>query len=158
VPWRRLVSVTLRLHKGLLAGYVGFSVLVAVAMALTGLVLQASGRDVFSAAPHSPWRLYDLASTSLRLVLPLMPVLAGMFLGASLVAREIETGTARFAWAQGAGRARWLLASVIPVGLILVVIAAGLGLEYRWWMSSLVPRGLFWSGGLFTLSPLPFAG
>jgi hypothetical protein len=158
VRWWRLVSVALRVHKGSLAGYVGFSVLVAVAMAVTGLVLQASGQDVFSAAPHSPWRLYDLSSTSLRLVLPLMPVLAGLFLGASLVAREIETGTARFAWAQGAGRASWLLASVIPVGLILVVIAAGLGLEYRWWMSSLAPRGLFWSGGLFTLNPLPFAG
>jgi len=158
VRWRRLVSFTVRQHKSALAAYVAFAVIVAAAMAVTGLILHGSGTDVFSAGPHSPWRLYDVTSTSLRLVLPLMPVLAGLFLGAPLVAREIEAGTARFAWAQGAGRSRWLLATVVPVALILVVIAAGLGLEFRWWMNSLLPPDRYWTAGLFTLNPLPFAG
>lgn len=159
IRWRRLISTTLRRHKGALATYVAFAVIIAAAMAVTGGILHGSGTDVFSAGPHSPWRLYDVTSTALRLVLPLMPVLAGLFLGAPLVAREIETGTARFAWAQGAGRTRWLLATVVAVALILAVIAVGLGLEFRWWMNSLLPPDRYWTGGdLFTLSPLPFSG
>ena len=34
-----------------------------------------------------------------------IPVLVGVFVGAPLLARELETGTFRFAWTQGCGRA-----------------------------------------------------
>jgi ABC-2 family transporter protein len=158
VPWRRLAAVALRQHKASLGASAAFAFLVAVAMVVTGLILHGSGTDVFSAGPHSLWPLYNGTGTTLRLVLPLIPVLAGLFFGAPLVAREIETGTARFAWAQGAGRTRWLLASVVPVALIVMVIAAGLGLEYQWWVR---PQGVpdwFWLRRLFALNPLPFAG
>ena len=159
VPWRRQAEVTLRQHKASLVASAAFALLAAGVMAVTGLILHGSGSDVFSAGPHSLWPLYNSTGTSLQLVLPLMPVLAGLFLGAPLVAREIETGTARFAWAQGAGRTRWLLSSVLPVALIVMVIAAGLGLEYQWWLRPLAAApDWFWLGRLFALSPLPFAG
>ncbi len=36
-----------------------------------------------------------------------VPVLLGVFVGAPLISRELDTGTFRFAWTQGAGRTRW---------------------------------------------------
>ncbi|HEX5440190.1 MAG TPA: hypothetical protein VFW76_04860, partial [Ktedonobacterales bacterium] len=38
-----------------------------------------------------------------------LPLLVGMFLGAPLVARELETGTFRLIWTQSVTRLRWLL-------------------------------------------------
>jgi hypothetical protein len=158
VPWRRLTWVAWRQHRAGLTLFVALIGLTVIAMALTGFVLHPAGPRVFSAAPHSLWPLYDATDTSLRLVLPLTPVLAGLFLGAPLVAREIETGTARFAWVQGAGRTRWLIANVVPAAALLVVIALGLGLEFRWWVTPLLPRDWSWRPDLFGLNPLPFVG
>jgi hypothetical protein len=131
---------------------------IAVAMAVTGLVLHPAGSSVYGAAPGSQWHLFDATDVTLRLVLPVLPVLAGMFLGAPLVAREYEHGTARFAWAQGAGRAAWLIAIVVPITALLAVVAAGLGLEYRWWANPLLAPGWPWRADLFGLNPLPFTG
>ena len=41
-----------------------------------------------------------------------MPALIGAFAGAPVLAREMETGTFRFAWTQGFGRWRWALAKL----------------------------------------------
>ncbi|WP_238019481.1 transmembrane transport protein [Dactylosporangium sp. AC04546] len=43
------------------------------------------------------------------------PGLAGMFWGAPLVARELETGTHRFVWAQSVSRRRWLAVKLLVV-------------------------------------------
>src|SRR5215470_9702610 len=54
-------------------------------------------------------------------VVLLVPVLVGVFLGAPLVARELERGTFRLIWAQSVTQLRWLL---VKVGWQLVVILA----------------------------------
>jgi hypothetical protein len=62
-----------------------------------------------------------------------VPALLGMFLGAPLVAREIETGTGQFAWTQGVTRRHWL---AIRVGwLLLAALAWGgaVGALVTWW-------------------------
>ena len=158
LSWRRLTAVALRQHKASIAACLVFAVLLAGAMAVTGFILHGSSTYVFSAGSDSMFHPYDVTNTSFRVVLPLMPVLAGLFLGAPLVAREIETGTARFAWTQGAGRARWLLASVAPVALLVTVAAAGLGLEFQWWMRMADRADWPWGGAMFTLNALPLAG
>jgi hypothetical protein len=56
-----------------------------------------------------------------------------MFLGAPLVAREIETGTGQFAWTQSVTRRRWL---AVKVGwLLLAALAWGgaVGALVTWW-------------------------
>ena len=53
--------------------------------------------------------------------LQVVPVLIGAFAGAPVLARELETGTFRFAWTQGFGRWRWALAKLV---LLAVVLAA----------------------------------
>src|SRR4051794_2330304 len=50
------------------------------------------------------------------LLVPTVPALIGLFWGAPLVARELETGTHRLAWTQGVTRTRWLLWKLVFVG------------------------------------------
>ncbi len=56
------------------------------------------------------------ASTN-RLVLQVVPALIGAFVGAPVLAREMETGTFRYAWTQGFGRWRWTLAKLAPLAV-----------------------------------------
>ena len=56
--------------------------------------------------------------------LQLVPVLIGAFAGAPALARELETGTFRYAWTQGFGRWRWALAKL---GLLAAGLAAATG-------------------------------
>jgi hypothetical protein len=46
-------------------------------------------------------------------LLTLAPALLGAFAGAPVLARELETGTFRYAWTQGFGRWRWPLGQVV---------------------------------------------
>ncbi len=50
--------------------------------------------------------------------------LAGLLAGASLVAREIEDGTAAVAWSLAPSRMRWLVGRVAPVAVLLLVLSA----------------------------------
>ncbi len=54
-----------------------------------------------------------------------VPALIGIFWGAPLIARELETGTFRLAWTQSVSRARWLTVKLGVVG-ISGILAAGL--------------------------------
>jgi len=53
------------------------------------------------------------------------PALIGMFWGAPLVARELETGTVRLAWNQSVTRTRWMLTKV-GLGALGAMAAVGL--------------------------------
>ena len=59
--------------------------------------------------------------------LVVLPALAGAFIGAPLVAREIENGTQHLAWTQGVTRLRWLLVKLALVVLPLVAAGAFVG-------------------------------
>jgi hypothetical protein len=56
---------------------------------------------------------------------------AGVYLGAPIIASEIERGTAVLPWTMGESRLRWLAPRVLLVGLWLTVlsVAIGLGLD-----------------------------
>jgi hypothetical protein len=55
----------------------------------------------------------------------LLPPLLGMFWGAPLIARELETGTYRLAWNQSVSRTRWL-AVKLAAGCAFAATTAGL--------------------------------
>jgi len=59
--------------------------------------------------------------------LVVLPALAGAFIGAPLVAREIENGTQHLAWTQGVTRMRWLLMKLVLVVVPLLAVAALIG-------------------------------
>jgi hypothetical protein len=62
-----------------------------------------------------------------------VPLFAGLFWGAPLVAREIEHGTHRLVWTQGVSRARWALVKFGLVGAGVVVLAVGFAALVTWW-------------------------
>jgi hypothetical protein len=64
------------------------------------------------------------------------PALMGIFWGAPLVARELESGTYRLAWTQSVSRSRWLLTKLCLVGLTSMIVAGLLSLMYTWFTSA----------------------
>jgi hypothetical protein len=68
-------------------------------------------------------------------VMYLAPALIGLFWGAPLIARELETGTCRLAWNQSVTRSRWTLGKVGIGGLASVAFAGLLSLMITWWAS-----------------------
>jgi len=65
----------------------------------------------------------------------LAPALMGVFWGAPLIAREVETGTHRIAWNQSVTRTRWTVVKLGLVGLAAVATAGLLSLMVTWWAS-----------------------
>ena len=56
--------------------------------------------------------------------LQVVPVLIGASAGAPVLAREMETGTFRYAWTQGFGRWRWALAKLVLLAVVLAAAGA----------------------------------
>jgi hypothetical protein len=67
--------------------------------------------------------------------LALLPALAGLFVGAPLLARELEHGTYRFAWTQGITRQRWLVWKTMLLAAGTAVGGAVLSALVMWWRS-----------------------
>jgi ABC-type transport system involved in multi-copper enzyme maturation permease subunit len=65
-----------------------------------------SGGDCMALA-HDFTAKFNVVLTSNRLII-LVPLLTGMFWGGPLIAREVEQGTHRLAWAQSVSRGHWL--------------------------------------------------
>ena len=63
------------------------------------------------------------------------PALFGLFFGAPLIAREIETGTFRLAWSQSVTRRRWLAVKLGVVGFAAMVFGGLLTWMSSWWLS-----------------------
>ena len=58
----------------------------------------------------------------------LTPFALGLFLGVPVVAREIEGRTAGIAWTLSRSRSRWLIQRVLPLVVVVVVLAAAVGI------------------------------
>ncbi|MGH7643451.1 MAG: ABC transporter permease subunit [Candidatus Dormibacteria bacterium] len=70
-------------------------------------------------------------------IVTVAPGLMGVFWGAPLIARELETGTYRLAWTQSVTRMRWLALKLAVVGVASMVVAGLLSLMVTWWASPL---------------------
>jgi len=77
----------------------------------------------------------------LGILLVLLPMLVGMFLGAPLIARELEHGTHRFVWTQGVSRLRWATTKIVLISLTGIVAAAAYALLLTWWIEPLNKAG-----------------
>jgi hypothetical protein len=74
---------------------------------------------------------------SLSAALLFVPLFAGMFLGAPVVARELEHGTHRLVWTQGVTRLRWALSKISFVVAAAVAVGACFALLFGWWIEPL---------------------
>jgi hypothetical protein len=71
--------------------------------------------------------------TLLGFLVLFVPAIIGVFFGAPLVARELETGTHRLAWTQSVSRTRWLALKLGLVGLVGMAAVGLLSLFVTWW-------------------------
>jgi hypothetical protein len=90
------------------------------------------------------------------------PGLIGVFWGAPLVTREIESGTFRLAWNQSVTRARWLAVKLGLIGLASMAATGLLSLMVSWWASPLdqvtsLSAGRDGTPGLNRFAPVLFA-
>jgi len=72
------------------------------------------------------------------LLLLVLPMLAGMFWGAPLVARELEAGTHRLVWTQGTSRLRWATTKFGLVTLAVLVLTAVYAAMLTWWIMPVI--------------------
>jgi hypothetical protein len=138
--------VTWQQHR--LAAAVGAAlfVLAAVVLGLVGLQVaadfQQSGVAACIAQSSQASSCSDLRSQffdrwselegAVQNALAVLPLLVGMFLGAPLLARELEQGTHRLAWTQSITRLRWALVKLGLLALGVVVIAGLTTLAFAW--------------------------
>lgn len=81
------------------------------------------------AVPGTTWPWRSIAG----LLLPWLPLVIGVFIGAPLLAREYEQHTHAFVWTQSTSRLRWLSNRlVLIVGVTLIGFGA-LSLVTTWW-------------------------
>lgn len=64
-----------------------------------------------------------------------VPAVIGVFWGAPLVARELETGSFRLAWTQSVTRSRWMGMKLVVVGTASMLTAGLFSLMVTWWSS-----------------------
>jgi hypothetical protein len=76
---------------------------------------------------------YNVAFQLTELLLIAAPALIGIFWGAPLIGRELETGTHQLAWNQSITRTRWLAVKLTGVGLASIATAGLLSYLLTWW-------------------------
>ncbi len=81
----------------------------------------------------SPLSLSSTGVAFVVLATTAVPLLPGLFWGAPMVARELETGTSQFAWTQGITRRRWLAVGSGWLILAAAVIAGAVSALVTWW-------------------------
>ncbi|HEY2278992.1 MAG TPA: ABC transporter permease subunit [Streptosporangiaceae bacterium] len=91
-----------------------------------------AGNFLNQLATTAPYHLIYLLGA---LLIVLLPAVIGLFWGAPLIARELETGTFRLAWNQTVTRERWLTVKLGVLGLTSMAIAGLLSLILGWWAS-----------------------
>ncbi|MDX2530262.1 ABC transporter permease [Streptomyces europaeiscabiei] len=127
-PTRGLIRATLRVHQSAL-WFWGLLVVLAA-----GGLLWAAGPGVDAAWAEyvksgckevdycevgPAYSRFDLTVGLASAALAVAPILIGAWAGGALIARELESGTARLAWTQSASPARWLAAKLaVPAALI----------------------------------------
>ena len=129
VTWRqhRLEALWALILAGLLAGVTAFTtyelwVASAGCPQVSGLGGYCLSNDVYGRIAQSILR-FNLFQYGLVV----LPALAGAFIGAPLVAREVENGTQHLAWTQGVTRMRWLLTKLVLVFVPVLAAAALVG-------------------------------
>ncbi|MGN5637533.1 transporter [Streptomyces sp. AC154] len=128
-----MIWLTWRQFRTQATMFTGALAVLAALLAATGPHLAGlhttAGRGIISQLTGTDTALYFVGAVTVLLV----PALIGMFWGAPLVARELESGTHRLAWNQGVTRTRWLLTKIGLTGLTTVAASGLISLAVTWW-------------------------
>jgi len=73
-----------------------------------------------------------------------VPAVIGIFWGAPLLTRELESGTHRLAWSQGFTRTRWLVVNLVVIGAASMAAAGLFSLMVTWSASRIDAVNMNW--------------
>jgi hypothetical protein len=142
IPWRRMAWVTWRQHRLTLIGVPGLLGALAGYLLIAGLRSHHAYAALIACHPAGSlgcgrtgaefsstyWTQADIV----LILLNLAPALIGAFAGAPVLARELETGTYRYAWTQGFGRERWTIAKLALLAVTVTAAAGALSQVFAW--------------------------
>jgi hypothetical protein len=151
VPWTRLAWVTWRQHRFMLAGVAALLGGLSLYLLIMGLKIRSAYASLAACHPATSAGCQMLASLNAGYhstaqtftgLLQVVPVLVGVFAGAPLLARELETGTFRFAWTQGCGRLRWTITKLALLAAALTAAAWAFSVLFSWYYHPFFAQGL----------------
>ena len=139
-----MIAFSLRQFRSQGLWGLGALVVVGVVLLVTGPHLVhlydssvAACRAAGGVGPACSTNAVTSADRAVQIALPavvlVVPALIGMFWGAPLIGRELETGTFRLAWTQSVPRARWLATKLAAVGAASATAGVALGMMATWW-------------------------
>ncbi len=109
------------------AGLVVAGQLQSVASTLGCAIPSQAGIDDAGCLAVPAFRDLYAPATAMGLLLAILPIFAGAVLGSQMVAREIDEGTARFAWTLEPSRLRWFVEGIIRNGLFVLMVGSVCG-------------------------------
>jgi len=141
VPWRRMAWVTWRQHRLALRGVAALLAALAVSLWIVGRQLHHAYAAAIACHPASSLACGELIGRFNGMdkvlangyVLQPLPALIGAFVGAPVLAREMEAGTFRYVWTQGFGRWRWAVAKLVPLGVVVAAAAGAFSMLVSWY-------------------------
>lgn len=161
LTWRQHRAETLAL--GLVVGAL------AIVLVALGLPMHSTFDDsiVGCLAPPIPATCGDVRTLFLQkyggatanlALLTAVPFAIGGFLGAPLIARELESGTLHLAWTQAVPRMRWLAVKLVALAAVTVMISGALAALVTWFREPLdTLYGPFAPGGFDVEGLMPSA-
>jgi ABC-type transport system involved in multi-copper enzyme maturation permease subunit len=151
VPWRKLAWVIWRQHRIALAGVAVLLAGLAAYLLIQGLKIHQAYAPVAACHPASSIACTAIktAFTSTYLtdaeimgaLLQVIPALIGAFLGAPALARELETGTYRYAWTQGFQRTRWTIGKLATLAVLITAATAAFSQLFAWYYQPFITDG-----------------
>jgi ABC-type transport system involved in multi-copper enzyme maturation permease subunit len=143
-----VIWLTWRQSRATAAALLGFLAVVAVTLALTASHLRhdfatsglagCAGDDCGRAQHRFAAAIEGYAPATLVFYVAIvalyaLPALIGMFLGAPLIARELEARTLRLTWSQAVTRRRWLAVKLSLPASAAAIVAGVISLAVTWW-------------------------
>ncbi len=121
-----------------------------------GVILAITGPELVGRTNYSD---QDVLYSGTIIVLYLLPAIIGVFWGAPMITRELESGTHSLVWNQSITRKRWLTTK-LGIGVPAAMVAAGLlSLAVTWWASPIdaLASTQTGPGALTRISPTVFS-
>jgi hypothetical protein len=141
-----MIWLTWRQLRGPAAMMAALLVVLAIVLAVTGPGLASEYAAGIAACTQDDtcgrfydrfFDTYDMPFMAVSLITLLLPAVVGLFWGAPMISRELETGTHLLVWNQSITRTRWLAVKLGLTGLVAIAAAGLCGLVVTWWSGPL---------------------